>query len=399
MKNKWFIKWLGYVKVRIEGRGAERFVNECVRRNLLVWDVKKIADETLVFCMLLRDVKKIKPIYRKNECKLYFIGRYGFPFWNKRLIKNSGFLIGFLIFFFGVIAMSNMVWKIEITGAKPETEYILMKELDKMGIKKGKLQFQMPNVEDVQRHLTDNINAITWAGLEVRGTTYHFKIVEKNEPKKEKEQRPQNLVAKKEAIITKTFVEVGKPVVLKNDHVEKGQILVSGIYGNEESPTIVSAKGIVYGETWYTSKVDVPLKTQFQVYTGNVYNEHFLKFGDTKIKIWGFQHDKYKRSRTESVKHDVKLFGFTLPIAYEKDVVREEEEANREYTEKQALKVAKEMAEKELKKKLDEHAMIVSDKILSKKVEADQLKVTLHYTVVENIAEPQPISESDIQGD
>lgn len=78
--------------------------------------------------------------------------------------------------------------------------------------------------------------------------------------------------------------------------------------------------------------------------------------------------------------------------------MREEEEANREYTEKQALKVAKEMAEKELKK-IDEHAMIVSDKILSKEVEAGQLKVTLHYTVVENIAEPQPISESDIQGD
>ncbi len=223
--------------------------------------------------------------------------------------------------------------------------------------------------------------------------------MKKNEPKKEKEQRPQNLVAKKEAIVTKTFVEVGKPVVLKNDHVEKGQLLVSGIYGNEESPTIVSAKGIVYGETWYTSEVNVPLKTQFQVYTGNTYNEHYLTFGSTKIKIWGFQHDKYKRSRTESVKHDVKLFGFTLPIAYEKDVVREEEEANREYTEKQAMKVAKEMAEKELKKKLDEHAMIVSDKILSKEVEADQLKVTLHYTVIENIAEPQPISESDIQGD
>ncbi|MGR9635038.1 sporulation protein YqfD [Bacillus cereus] len=106
------------------------------------------------------------------------------------------------------------------------------------------------------------------------------------------------------------------------------------MYGNEESPTIVSAKGIVYGETWYTSEVNVPLKTQFQVYTGNTYNEHYLTFGSTKIKIWGFQHDKYKRSRTESVKHDVKLFGFTLPIAYEKDVVREEEEANREYTEK-----------------------------------------------------------------
>ncbi|PEA85131.1 sporulation protein YqfD [Bacillus pseudomycoides] len=399
MKNQWFTRWLGYVKVRIEGRGAERFINECVRRNLVVWDVKKIAEDTLVFCMLLRDVKRLRPIYRKNECKLYFIGRFGFPFLNKRLLKNSGFLIGFLIFFFGMIALSNMVWKIEITGAKPETEYILIKELDKMGIKKGRLQFQMPNVEDVQRHLTDNINAITWAGLEIKGTTYHFKIVEKNEPEKEKEQKPQNLVAKKEAIIAKTFVETGKPVVMKNDYVQKGQLLVSGMFGKEDNPTIVSAKGIVYGETWYESEVTVPLKTTFQVYTGNSYNEHYLRLGSVKIKIWGFQHDKYKRSRTENVKHDVKLFGFILPISYEREIVREEEEANREYTEKQAMRVAKEMAEKELKKKLDEHAMIVSDKILHNEVEANHLRVTLHYTVIENIAEPQPISESDIQGD
>ncbi|WP_242145336.1 MULTISPECIES: sporulation protein YqfD [unclassified Bacillus cereus group] len=399
MKNQWFTKWLGYVKVRIEGRGVERFVNECVRRNLVVWDVKKIADETLVFCMLLRDVKKLRIIYRKHECKLYFIGRYGAPFWNKRLIKNSGFLIGFLVFFFGMIVLSNMVWKIEVTGAKPETEYILMKELDKMGIKKGRLQFQMPSVEEIQRHLTDKINAITWAGLDVQGTTYHFKIVEKNEPKKEKAQQPQNLVAKKGAIITRTFVEIGKPVVMKNDYVKKGQLLVSGMFGNEENPTIVSAKGIVYGETWYESNVTVPLKTTFQVYTGNSYNEHFLRLGSAKIKIWGFQHDKYRKSQTENVKHDVKLLGFTLPTSYEKEIVREEEEANREYTEREALKVAKEMAEKELKKKLDEHAMIVSDKILHKKVEGEQLKVALHYTVIENIAEPQPISESDIQGD
>ena len=47
----------------------------------------------------------------------------------------------------------------------------------------------MPSVEDVQRHLTDNINAITWAGLEVRGTTYHFKIVEKMSRKKKNKGR------------------------------------------------------------------------------------------------------------------------------------------------------------------------------------------------------------------
>lgn len=74
MKNKWFIKWLGYVKVRIEGRGAERFVNECVRRKLLVWDVKKIADETLVFCMLLRDVKKSNRFIEKMNVNYTLLG-------------------------------------------------------------------------------------------------------------------------------------------------------------------------------------------------------------------------------------------------------------------------------------------------------------------------------------
>ena len=97
--------------------------------------------------------------------------------------------------------------------------------------------------------------------------------------------------------------------------------------------------------------MNVPLKTQFQVYTGNTYNEHYLTFGSTKIKIWGFQHDKYETFLVRKCKHDVKLLVLHCRLAYEKDVVREEEEANREYTEKQAMKVAKEMAEKELKKK------------------------------------------------
>ena len=43
----------------------------------------------------------------------------------------------------------------------------------------------MPSVEDVQRHLTDNINAITWAGLEVRERRTILKLL-KNEPKKKR---------------------------------------------------------------------------------------------------------------------------------------------------------------------------------------------------------------------
>ena len=64
----------------------------------------------------------------------------------------------------------------------------------------------MPSVEDVQRHLTDNINAITWAGLEIRGTTYHFKIVEKTS-RKRKGTKAAKFSSKKKRLLQKHLLK------------------------------------------------------------------------------------------------------------------------------------------------------------------------------------------------
>ncbi|MFX3623787.1 MAG: sporulation protein YqfD [Ectobacillus sp.] len=399
MKNQWLIKYLGHVKVKLSGRGTERFLNECVRKGIEIWNVKKVGADTLLFHLRLKDVYKLRPIYRKNECDLTFIGRYGFPFWQKRLVKNSGFLIGFIAFLCLLIVLSNMVWNVEVKGAKPETEYLIIKELERMGVKRGKLQFQVPDVETIQRSLTNNVASITWVGVELQGTTYHFRVVEKNEPKTEERPAPQNLVAKKEAVITKIFVEKGKKLVEVNDHVEKGQLLVSGMYGKEDSPVVVPAKGVIFGETWYHSQVEVPLQTLFQVYTGEFFKKYYIKFGDFKIKIWGFEKNKYKRYKEETMTYDIHFLHWKLPVAYEKAIVREEEEAAREYTEKQALAAGINMARAELKKKLEDDAVIAGEKVLHKQVENGKLKLSLHFKVIENIVATQPISQSDIQGD
>jgi similar to stage IV sporulation protein len=399
MKNQWIIIFLGYVKVRLNGRGAERFLNECVRSNIHIWNVRRVGNDTLTFHIYVKDVHRLRPVFRKYECDLKFIGRYGYPFWQKRLLRNSGFLIGIISFFSLLILLSNMVWNIEVKGAKPETEYVISKELQKMGVTRGKLQFQLPDIETIQRSLTNNVHSITWVGVELKGTTYHFQVVEKNEPDKEEVLSPRHLVAKKEAVIQKMFVEQGKIMVSRNEHVEKGQLLVSGIFGKEDSPTVIPAKGIIFGETWYDSNVDVPLKTLFQVYTGEFFEKHYIKLGNFKIKIWGFEKNKYKRYKEEVMTYPVHFLGWTLPIAYEKAIVREEEEAMREYTEKQALEVGKEMAWRELKKKLEGNAAILGEKVLHKQVENGTLKLSLYFKVIENIAEIQPITESNIQGD
>lgn len=77
-----------------------------------------------------------------------------------------------------------MVWKIDIKGANPETEHQMRKHLDEIGVQKGRFQFLMGTPEKIQKSLTANIQSITWVGVELNGTTFQMKVVEKMNQKK-----------------------------------------------------------------------------------------------------------------------------------------------------------------------------------------------------------------------
>ncbi|WP_160721771.1 sporulation protein YqfD [Bacillus sp. USDA818B3_A] len=393
MKNQWIEFIYGRVTVRVTGKGLERFLNVLTRNGLHIWSVKRHGTETITFKMRVQDAMEIRKFARKSGCKISFLHRSGVPFLLKRLWKNSGFMLGAAAFLFLIMILSNMVWGIEIKGAKPATEYQIRKELDKMGVKIGKIQFFVDNVEGIQRKLTNNIGALTWVGVELNGTTYHLQVVEKNEPKKTEQLSPQNLIAKKKAIIVKMFVENGQKVVDINDHVEKGQLLVSGAYGQEENPEITAAKGKVWGETWYKSHVELPLVTKFNVYNGKEVQKHSLLFGGLEVPIWGFGKPEFKHFETEKNEHRIKFLKWELPISYINKTIRERELYQRTYSTSEAEKMALELAKKQIKSNLNEDAMIKDEKVLHKAMENGKVILDIHFKIIENIAVGQPISK------
>ncbi len=105
-----------------------------------------------------------------------------------------------------------------------------------------------------------------WCGI--KRDNLSLQVVEKNEPKKPEVLSPRDLVAKKKATIVNMYIEKGQQLVDIHDHVEQGQKLVSGIIGTEGKAKGVAAKGEVWGETWYLSHVELPLKTDFNVFSG-----------------------------------------------------------------------------------------------------------------------------------
>lgn len=395
MKNQWTNFFTGYVKVKAYGKGTERLINHLTRRGIIVWNVSRLDGDTLVFHIELADLFKLRQIVRKSDCKVTFLRGNGLPFLWKRVLKNSGFLVGIIAFLLCIFILSNMVWGIQVHNAKPETEYMIRKELDRMGVKIGKLQFNIDDVDTIQRKLSDRIEVLTWVGVELKGTTFHFQVVEKQQPEKVEVTSPQNLVASKKAIVTQMFVEKGKSIVKVNDYVGKGQLLVSGIIGTEKEPEIVSAKGIVKGQTWYRATVTVPLKTKFAVYDGAEQTRHYLNIANISIPVWGFTKLDYLQYEEETTVRPLYFLQWELPVRLKERVWRSKEDVTREYTEKEAIAEGKKMARRDLEKKLIEDAEIIGEKILHESIDHGKVRLSIHYQVIEDIAVGQPIIQGD----
>ncbi len=395
MKNQWLDVISGVVRVKVMGKGIERFLNQLTRSGIRVWNVKRHGTEAVTFQIKLVDVKKIRVPARSSECSIRFIERAGGPFFLRKLWTNSGFLFGAVAFFIILMFLSNMVWGIEIKGASPATEHQIRKELTKMGVKIGKLQFMMDNVDAIQRDLTDNVKALTWVGVELKGTTYHFQVVEKEEPDKPKVYGPQNLVSTKKALIVKMFVEEGEQVVQLNDYVQPGQLLVSGLIGKEEEKQPVPARGEILGETWYKSRVELPLQTTFQVFNGNEKRKFYFKIAKKMIPFWGFGKHQFKEYETESSDHSLKLLKWELPVTIVNETIREKEEVSRTYNKDEAIKSAKDLARKDIKNRIPEDAIIKGEEILHQSIKNGKVRLSIHFQIIEDIAKAQPIIQGD----
>ncbi len=395
MKNQWMGKLTGIVKVKISGPGIERFINSLTRAGILIWNVRMHGSETSTFELKLQDAKKLRAYVKKSDCKIKFIGRAGGPFFLRKLWTNLGFVLGAGAFLLLLFFLSNMVWGIEIKGASPAVEHKIRKELNEMGVKIGQPQFRLSNVDLLQRDLTDRVEELTWVGVELRGTTYHFQVVEKKEPEKTEEIGNQHLASSKKATIVKMFIEEGEALVQLNDVVHPGQLLVSGLIGKEGEKKPVAARGEIWGETWYLNTVELPLTTRLKVYTGEEKRKFYLRIGKTDVPVWGFGKHEYKEYETEDSPYRLKFWKWELPVSFVERTIREEEQAERTYTVVEARKDAMEIARQAIKKQIPEDAKIQGEEILHQSLNNGKVRLSIHFQIIENIVVGQPIIQGE----
>lgn len=212
---------LGYATISVEGYFIERFINICISKNILLWNMKRRKSSFLYTNIAIKDFKKIRQIAKTTKCHIKIKKKKGLPFLLNRYKKRKifiGLLITITLIIFG---LSNFVWNIEIIGENSIPKEELLNDLNKYGLKIGILKTKV-NTKEIINNIRLNRDDIAWVGMKIKGTNIIVEVVEADKkPDIVNENEYCNIISDKEGVITKINVQNGTALVKVGDIVTK----------------------------------------------------------------------------------------------------------------------------------------------------------------------------------
>ena len=376
---------IGYVNISVEGYFIERFMNICISKKILLWNIKREKSTFLYANVGIKNFKKLKEIARKTKCKINIKEKKGLPFVLNRHRKRKIFLILLIVFFIILFTLSNFIWNIEVTGTSNIPKEEILETLKENGLKIGMAK----NKVDTQKIINSirlNRDDVAWVGIGITGTNATVKIVEADlKPEIIDENDYCNIVSEKEGLIVKVTAKNGTPLVKKDDIVKKGSILIAGyIEGKYTGTRYVHSEGEVLAKVWYSKKDKIELQKQEYKQTGKNESKYSIRIKNFVINLYKTL-PNFENYDTIIEEKKLKIFSsFYLPIEIIKNTYYETELQKKEYTKEEAKEILIQQLEEQLKEEIKE-----PEKITNKQINVyendDSTEIELIYEVLETI--------------
>ncbi len=362
----------GYVKAEVYGFAPERFMNLIIKNDVVIWDVES-TEQGYIFYTGRKNLMKMKPYLQKTNMKIRLLRKYGLPYFLKQHKKRAAFLVGFLLFCVMVYVLSLFVWEVKVTGEDKLVADSLLKEIEEQYVPLGTIKSKI-DCSKLEESLRKDFDEISWISCELKGTSLTVYLEEGMAPKVQTEDsQTGDLVAAKDAVLTKMITRQGTPVVKVKDTVKKGDILISGtiyIYddNNEVMETsYVAADGDVYGKTTEEYEDYVDLKYYKKIYQAKEKKHitfYFLDYCLTPYipKMNAENYDSYTQIHKARI-----LDNFYLPFGYKTVKRTAYTLEQREYTEEEAKKILETRLSKKLKSFEEKGVEIIENNVKIKK--------------------------------
>ncbi len=320
--------------------------------------------------------------------------RQGLPAFLEGYKFRFGLIIGMICALALVFFAHRFVWDIEVTGNQSLTSSEVKEVLAEHGFQVG---CYMPriNTDRIENKILISSDRISWISINLIGTVAEVQIRERETPDAESViTKPANLIAKKSGVIEEVRIFRGKTVVSAGKYVNKGELLVSGLFDSVQVGfRYTRAAGEVYARTVDEFYIEIPYEYEEKVYTGREYSNKYLNFFDFSMNISkkggneGLLYDKI------NIVEDLCLFGSVqTPISLKTERYLEYETVSATRT----AEAAEELAYFELESRL---SFLADDTVLVKKTVtplARDDRFILHCVIVliEDIA---AVSEFDVE--
>ncbi len=262
------------------------------------YDNFKACADGVRFDLRLSAFKNLKKQADGKNIEYTVEKRSGLPAFLDRYKYRFGIWIGILCAVTLIVLSQAYVWDIEVTGNTQMTSAEVRQMLAEYGFGVGS-NIKKTNTDRIENRILIDSERISWISINIIGTVAEVQIRENaSADRGETVTRPANLIAAKAGVIEEVRIYRGNVVVSSGKYVEKGDLLVSGLYDSSiDGFRYTRAAGEVLARTTTEYCVEIPYEYQKTVYTGEEYCDKYLNFFDYSINI-------LKKGRKEGVFYD-----------------------------------------------------------------------------------------------
>lgn len=274
-----------YITIEIRTKKVEEFLNLLWRNKVKLIQIHRIDMNLIRIEAELKDYKRIKELASKTKAKIKVVGTKGLGFFFIKLKKRFSLVIGVILFIVVIHYMASFIWGIDINTERNIPPYNIRLQLYNLGIRPGISKSHL-NVYDIEKKLVERNSDIMWARVRIYGSYLKVTIAERQEPPQiTNNTNPCDIVANKDGYILRVYTKSGTAAVKHGDVVKKGQVLIKGEQGKEESTYSVHAAGSVIAQVSYEKSVDVSLYKHTRTRTGRKLENYYIEIAGKKIYL------------------------------------------------------------------------------------------------------------------
>jgi len=363
---------------------TNRFIN-ILRDSCIITSGVKYRKGKIIGNIYKKDFSELKRIGELCSAQISILERKGAVFTVRKYKKRLGLIIGFIMSFFMVWYLSDVVMIIEIYGNQTIPDKAVISLLNDAGIHIGSLISEQ-DLRKAERLMVSASDNISWAGIRSSGCKIQVEIQEMDiSPDIVQKNIPCNIVASKDAqIIEIKNVHAGMLVQMLHSGVKKGDLLISGTYEDGKGGVYyVHSIGEIIGR--YNEKIVFKQSLEEEkAFFNKHYNKKTIHFFGIKIPL-DIKSTEFEHYELDEEISYLKFGNIQFPIGVINSKYRPYEIKPVEYSEEQATFILEDKISMYEYNFLENDNLKVVDRNVEFEVTNNAVYAIVDYTIEGNI--------------